>query len=225
MNDMVKKSPQKLRFAVLATDGVVFALHEGVLFVRLIKVVVPEFAGRWGLPGGLIHPNEVADVAMERHLKEKADLQDPYTEQLYTFSNVGRDPRGRVVSVAYLGLVRPDQMGSMETKITKWCPVSKVSKLAYDHNEIISVAVERLRARVGYTNIMQFLLPREFTLSELQSTYETVLGRELDKRNFRKKVIELGFVKGTGHQQRGGAHRPADLYRFSEKEVKIVEVL
>lgn len=224
---MTKKiHKHNLRFAVLATDCSVFAIRNGVLHVLLVKVSIPDFAGKWGLPGGLIHPDEVADESVRRHLKDKVGLYGTYLEQLYTFSKINRDPRGRVVSVAYIGLARSVKMRSFDgADNTCWLPIDAVPKLAYDHNEILAVAIERLRARIEYTNIIQFLLPKKFTFSELQLSYETVLGRTLDKRNFRKKITELKLVERTGQQRRGDAHRPADLYRSSCPSVRIVEVL
>jgi 8-oxo-dGTP diphosphatase len=198
----------------------------GQLHVLLGRVnVEPHYKNQWGLIGGLILPEEEADQAVERHLSKKAGFKGVYTEQLYTFSSVTRDPRNRVISVAYLCLVpevSTQEGGSLETY---WCSVKKLPKLAYDHSEIVRVATERLRARIAYTNIAQHLLPKEFTLTELQHAYETVLGRTLDKRNFRKKVQETGFVTATKNKVRKGASRPALLHRFASNKVKVIEIL
>lgn len=215
-----------LRFAVIATDTVAFRVHAGHLEVLLIQVTNTHFEGMEGLPGGLIAPNETAEVAAARHLSEKGGLSGGYLEQLYTFSDVDRDPRGRVVSVAYLALFGPEEARLQDTtERARWCPVSNVPALAYDHGTILRTALERLRARVGYTTIVRYLLPTEFTLTDLQSTYETILGHPLDKRNFRKKILALTLISETGHTRTQGASRPAALYHFVKKGVQTIEIL
>lgn len=215
----------KLRFAVLAVDTVLFSVRQGELKVLLMKINrPPHYEGNyWGVPGGLIDPKETADVAAIRHLKEKGGAQFSYMEQLYTFSKLDRDPRGRVVSVAYLSLTpRGDQK---EGSGVAWHPVSKLPKLAFDHKEIITMALERLRAKLEYTNIARGLLPDEFTLGELQAVYETVLKRRLDKRNFRKKLAQLKLLSDTKKKKRTARSRPAKLYRFRDRAPKVVEIL
>lgn len=223
-----KPTPEELRFAALAVDVVCFRVVEKRLEVLLGKVVSPSspFNGRWAHIGGLIAVEETAEDAVERLLRDKAGLSGVALEQLATFSRVNRDPRGRVVSVAYLGLVDPEEgEGSGGHVETKWVPLREATKLAYDHDEISEAALERLRAKLGYTNIARHLLPPEFTLSELQAVYETVLGRALDKRNFRKKIIATGLLKETGKTRRKGAMRPAALYRFAHREQRVIEIL
>ncbi len=215
-------SKPKLRFAVLATDTVLLRLRDRQLEVLLIPVVIPQFKGKIGLPGGLIDPKETAEQAAVRHLRDKAGVTNAYIEQLYTFSGVKRDPRGRVVSVAHLGLVAPD---SEAGEGSVWYPVRSLPQLAYDHSEVLNVALERLRARVGYTTIIRHLLPRTFTLTDLQQAYEDILGRELDKRNFRKKILALDVLTETGRKRTQGASRPAELYHFSRKGVETIDIL
>ena len=147
-----------------------------------------------------------------------------YLEQLYTFSEVTRDPRGRVVAVAYLGLV-PSTVVGKEAADALWIPVKRMEKLAYDHNDILTTAVERIRAKISYTNIACQLLPKEFTLGELQELYEVILGHDIDKRNFRKKIMSLKMVKPTGKKRGGSANRPAELYTCASKGVKEMEIL
>lgn len=220
-------SKSKLQFAILAVDVVCFRVSAEGLSVLLGEVNVPPFfVNKWGVIGGLISPKETAEDAVNRHLKTKAGMTKLYKEQLYTFSQVDRDPRGRVVSVAYMALVHGDQRDEKKASVnTRWCPVSALPKLAYDHNEIVEGGVERLRAKIGYTNIAQHLLSKEFTLSELQSVYEVVLDREVDKRNFRKKVIGVRMVKKTGKKKFLGTKKPAALYSFMKNKVEIVEIL
>jgi 8-oxo-dGTP diphosphatase len=215
-----------LRFAVLAIDVALFTVLDHRLCVLLIPVDrPPHFVSRRGLPGGLIAPEETAEQAVARHLRDKAEISGVYVEQLATFSAVDRDPRGRVVSVAYLGLMPAEQAAAVPlARGQRWMPVDQVDHLAYDHDEILAAACERLRARLGYSTIARHLLPREFTLTELQQTYETVLGRPFDKRNFRKKLQEAGIVRATGKMRTGQPSRPAEFHRFAGTDVRVIEL-
>ena len=215
-----------LRFAILAIDVALFAVLDRRLCVMLIPVErPPDFVHMRGLPGGLIAPDETAEQAVTRHLGDKAEVSDAYVEQLATFSAVDRDPRGRVVSVAYLGLMPEEQAAAVPLARDQcWVPVDQAGRLAYDHDEILAAARERLRARLGYSTIARHLLPREFTLTEMQQTYEIVIGRPFDKRNFRKKVQETGIVRATGKMRTGQPSRPAELYRFSGAGVRLIDL-
>ena len=221
---MTKKlKPKELKFAVLATDIVIFTMIGGDLKVLLITVNNPPYyINQLGLPGGLIMPQETAENSARRHMKNKAGIRDAYLEQLYSFSSINRDPRGRVVSVAYMALLPIDKAAKTKLPVgTIWMSTKNIPKLAYDHNEIIKTAIDRLEAKVGYTNIAQFLLSREFTLTELQNVYEIILKRKLDKRNFRKKIIEIKLVKSAGKIQKGVKYRPAELFRFTKKKLQV----
>lgn len=214
--------------AVIATDVVIFTIEHGVLKVLLIAMKKHPYEKHWALPGGLVGGNEGLEDSAMRHLLSKTGVRDLYLEQLATFGDPKRDPFGRVVSVAYMALI-PSQ--TLNLKTTKeyagvaWFPVSKIPSLAYDHKEILQFAHERLKGKLTYTNIAYGLLPKEFTLSELQSTYEIILARKLDKRNFRKKLLALDLVTSTKKYRKEGAHRPAELYRFSHRAPMVVEVL
>jgi 8-oxo-dGTP diphosphatase len=220
-------SSSHIKFAALATDVVCFRVIDKVLHVLLGKVVsTHRDQGMWAHIGGLIRPTETADESVVRLLKDKAGVDHVYTEQLYTFSAVDRDPRGRVVSVGYLALANedPSSPDNASTEIT-WCPINKVPKLGYDHNEILQVAIDRLCAKLEYTNIAQHLLPKEFTLSDLQHVYEVVLGSKIDKRNFRKKILATGLIQDTGNVAKRGVMRPAALYTFTSQKQKVVQIL
>lgn len=231
---MLKTNPPSaadLRFAVLAADAAVFTAIDGVLCVRLMKVNrPPHFVDVPGLLGGLIHPQETAEETTRRMIAEKGQL-DPkklHLEQLYTFSRVDRDPRGRVVAVAYIALVPYDQLSLTEQSSTDqayWTPLSKAKKLAFDHDEILQVALTRLRSRARYTTLIAKLMPKAFTLTELEGVFEAIIGTDLDKRNFRKKILKLGILEETGEKRAAGAFRPAALYRFSSTKVQDIEVL
>jgi 8-oxo-dGTP diphosphatase len=224
----VKKSLKKYSHAVIATDVAIFTVREGALQVLLIKMKKEPYRRSWALPGGLIQGTETADQAARRHLGTKAGVRKAYLEQLYTFSRVNRDPFGRVVSVAYIALIPSDNLlltTTDEYADVRWFPVADLPPLAYDHREIIEYAIRRLAAKLEYTNIASSLLPAEFTLQELQQIYETILGRPLDKRNFRKKLLSLAILKGVSGKKTTGAHRPAQLYAFVSRTPHAVQIL
>jgi 8-oxo-dGTP diphosphatase len=169
------------------------------------------------LPGGFVRLDETLDEAARRELEEEAGLKDIFLEQLYTFGAVNRDPRERVVSVAYYALVKLaafTTQAATDASDAQWFPISKVPKLAFDHAEILGTALARLKGKVRYRPIGFELLPPKFTLSQLQHLYESVLATELDKRNFRKKVLSLALFVPLKETQIAGRHRPAQLFRF-----------
>ena len=220
-----------LRFAVLAADTALFTIKDGALHVRLITVDrPPHFKSVPGLPGGLLHPHETADDAAVRHLEEKTgiDAKKLYIEQLYTFSHVDRDPRGRVVAVAYLALVPWEKLSTNEqtdSAEARWVPVKSAKKLAYDHDEILAMALHRLRSRVHYTTLINKLMPHEFTLTDLEKAYECLISSNIDKRNFRKKILKLKILKELPNKKSSGRFRPAQLYAFASSKVTEIEVL
>jgi len=201
----------------MTVDCAVFGLDDAELKVLLIQRGLEPFKGRWALPGGFVRVDETIDEAARRELAEEAGLKNVFLEQLYTFGAVARDPRERVVSVAHFALVKlSDHRATAATDAAEaeWFPVSKVPKLAFDHREILALAVERLKGKVRYQPIGFELLPPKFTLSQLQHLYEAVLGTELDKRNFRKKVLGFGLLVPHQEKLAGGRHRPAQLFSF-----------
>lgn len=195
---------------------VIFTVDAGRLHVLLIRRSAPPFKGSWSLPGGLLNPWESLDDAAVRKLDEETGVTDVFLEQLYTFSNL--DGRGSV-AVAYFALVdmRRTQLAQRREWPPAWFPVSDTPPLAFRNEVVVDYALRRLRAKLSYSNVAYSLLPAEFSLSELQRTYEAILGRALDKRNFRKRVISLRLVEPTGHRASEGRHRPAQLYRFRER--------
>ncbi len=223
--------PHELRFAVLAADAVMFTVFDGRLHVRLIPVHLPPyFSHLAGIPGGLLAPTETADQAAVRHATTKGGVlhEHLYLEQLYTFSAINRDPRNRVVAVAYLGLVPWEVLtktAERDTAAATWVRIDKLPKLAYDHREIIRVGLERLRSRVTYTTIIKQLMPKEFTLTDLEVMYETVLGQDIDKRNFRKKVLKTGVLQVLPRERTGEQHRPAKLYRFLNRDIEPIAII
>lgn len=221
----------ELPYVVIATDTLLFTIKDGELFVRLTRVHrPPHFNDTSGFPGGLIVKGETAELASLRHTKDKAhiDTEKMYIEQLYTFSAIDRDPRGRVVAVAYLALVPWEELSMAEQDATKdawWARVQGLKGLAYDHDEMLKVALSRLRTRITYTTLISKLMPKEFTLSELEQSFEAVVKKDLDKRNFRKKLHKLGVLRELSKKRTGAKHRPASLYTFQSTKVIDIEVL
>jgi 8-oxo-dGTP diphosphatase len=221
-------APQKYKFAVIATDVVIFTVEKNQLKVLLIKMKKAPYTGYWAAPGGLIKPQESVDAAASRVLKEKAGLSGIHLEQLYTFGKANRDPFGRVVSVGYFALIPSVDIKlhtTDEYSDIQWYPINKLPRLAYDHAEVIQVAKKRLQAKLEYTNIVYSLLPKEFTLSELQQIYETILDRKMDKRNFRKKILSLHILKRLRKKRQGNAHRPAELYSFISRTPIVIKLI
>jgi 8-oxo-dGTP diphosphatase len=207
----------------LTVDCVVFGLDEGDLKVLLIQRGKAPYRGRWALPGGFVNMDEKLETAALRELSEETGLGGLFLEQLYTFGDPGRDPRGRTISVAYYALVAlagRTIAAADDAKKAAWFAVSDLPSLAFDHQRILEVAVARLKAKVRYQPIGFELLPARFTLSQLQHLYETILDRKLDKRNFRKKILGMDVLKETAEMETDVAHRAARLYRFDEAKYR-----
>jgi 8-oxo-dGTP diphosphatase len=203
--------------AALAVDCVVFGYDDEGLRVLLIQRGAPPFERAWALPGGFVRMDETLDQAARRELTEETGVSQLYIEQLYTFSALDRDPRERVVSVAYFALVKLSDhsiRAATDASDAAWFAVDELPSLAFDHESIIAMALERLRGKVRYRPIGFELLPPKFTLTKLQSLYEAVLGTELDKRNFRKRVLAMDLLEELDEVEADVAHRAARLYRF-----------
>lgn len=214
--DAAFEIPANQRPAV-TVDIVVFTLQERELHLLLIKRSYAPFQERWALPGGFVKLDEPLDQAARRELEEETGLHDVYLEQLYTFGEPARDPRTRVISVAYFALVRADQQTlhtSNESSDVRWFPVRDIPQpLAFDHDQILRFAVDRLRSKLEYTTLAFQLLPEVFTLPELKQTYEQILGEQLDRGNFYRKIKEAELLEPVGRVRESGG-RPAALYRF-----------
>jgi 8-oxo-dGTP diphosphatase len=207
----------------LTVDCVVFGLDESDLKVLLIQRDIEPFVGRWALPGGFVRENETLEGAALRELREETGLSKVYLEQLYTFGHPDRDPRERIVTVAYYALVKlldHRVQAATDARNAAWFEVGDLPKLAFDHDEILDVALKRLQGKVRYVPIGFELLPPKFSLTQLQRMYEIILERSLDKRNFRKKVLSLDILEELDEVEQDVAHRAARLYRFDERKYK-----
>lgn len=207
----------------LTVDCVVFGLDDDDLKVLLVRRDLPPFEGRWALPGGFVRIDETVDDAARRELQEETGLERVYLEQLYTFGELKRDPRERVVSVAYYALCKLSDhrvKAATDAREAAWFGVTDVPKLAFDHHEILEMAMERLRGKVRYQPIGFELLPPKFKLTQLQKLYEAILDTTLDKRNFRKKVLAMGLLEELDEVEQDVAHRAARLYRFDRQKYR-----
>jgi 8-oxo-dGTP diphosphatase len=201
----------------VTVDIVIFTIREASLQVLLVKRGVPPFEGHFALPGGFIRVQESIEAAALRELYEETGVRDLFLEQLYTFGDPHRDPRGRVITVAYYALIASDKssvVAGADAAEAHWFHVEKIPNLAFDHTDILEYALERLRNKLEYTTVGFQLLPKKFTLSELQGVYEAILGKRLDKRNFRRKIALLGILKPLREWHRTG-RKPAQLFRFA----------
>jgi 8-oxo-dGTP diphosphatase len=201
----------------LTVDIIIFTVREAHLQVLLICRGEPPYKGEWALPGGFVRMEESLEDAATRELEEETGIQNAYLEQLFTYGDPKRDPRGRVVTVAYFSLIPTDKPvhpeGGTDVSQAGWFPVEDLPPLAFDHSEILTYALRRLRYKLEYSAVGFELLPSEFSLSEIQSTYEIILGEKLDKRNFRRRIISAGIIEETAHM-RSGEGRPARLFRY-----------
>lgn len=201
----------------VTVDIAIFTLKTGALEVLLVKRGVPPFEGQFAIPGGFVREDEGLEEAAMRELYEETGVRNVFLEQLYTFGDPRRDPRGRVITVAYYALISSETLSLMagaDAAEARWFPADTLPPLAFDHQKILDYALERLRNKLEYTTVGFQLLPPKFTLSELQKVYEAILGKRLDKRNFRRKIALLGILRPLGEKRQTG-RKPAQLFQFS----------
>lgn len=199
----------------VTTDIVIFTIQDEELKVLLIQRAADPYQGQWCLPGGFVEIDEDLEHAALRELREETGITGVYLEQLYTFGKPDRDPRERVISVAYYALVPTDRLDlhpSTDAADAAWFSCSRLPAPGFDHAQIISMARDRLVSKLQYSTIAMNFMPVRFTLSELQRVYEIITGSELDKRNFRKRVLSYECIQTAGDEKRNGRHRPARLY-------------
>ncbi len=207
----------------VTVDCVIFGFDKNQLKVLLTKRAIEPFLGKWAFPGGFIQEDENADDCALRKLQEEAGLKDIFLEQLYTFSDLARDPRGRVISIAYYALVRPDAYtleAGVDIDAVQWFGIDEKLDLAFDHKQILNTAIQRLRGKIRYQPIGFELLPKQFTLPDLHNLYETVLQRSIDRGNFRKKILSMGLLIDHSDKQKDRRARAAKIYSFDRVKYK-----
>lgn len=201
----------------ISVDSVVFGYTEGTLKVALIERKKHPFIGMWAIPGGFMEGNETVEETARRELKEETGIDNVYLEQFHVFNKPGRDPRGPTITIALFALIDSEQchlIASEDAAKAKWWPAYQIPSLAFDHDEIYVKALEALRIALRTRPLAFELLPKEFTLTHLQDLYEQVFAIKLDKRNFRKKIANMDFIRPTGKKTKGGRQRPAVLYYY-----------
>ena len=212
----------------VAVDTVLFVVDGGRLKTYLVQLKSGPLRGKWTFPGGLVRVGEMLDDAARRQLLSTTGLKCAYLEQLFTFGDPSRDPRAHVVSVAYMALISdPARVAVPSHKYAAggWYEVpGQLPPLAYDHALIADYALSRLKAKLAYTNIAAFVLPKSFTFKELEDLYAAILGRSLDRRNFRRRIAAMGLLKKLP-VKRYGPHRPAGLYSFRKQTLQVVQML
>lgn len=204
----------------LTVDAVVFGYEEGLVSILLVKRKYEPFKGCWALPGGFVLEDESLEAAVERELHEETGVKINYLEQLYTFGNPARDPRGRIVSIAYFGLVRPDAFhikASTDAEEAEWFDINQLPEISFDHKEIIESAIKRLQGKITYEPIGFELLDKKFTFSDLEKLYSSLLGRAVDRRNFRKKIQSFNILDDLDEKVSKSTGRPANLFQFNRK--------
>lgn len=217
MSKIENKKDKKYFNPSVTVDVVIFTIEEDRLKILLIDRANKPFQGKKALPGGFMLKGETTKDSALRILEDKAGVEGVYIEQLYTFDDLNRDPRGQVLSVVYFAIINRDAIKIKKNKATEnpvFFSIKDLPSLAFDHGKITAYALLRLRYKLEYTNIVFSLLQKQFTLSQLQKAYEIILNNKLDKRNFRKKFLALGLVRPVKGKLEGGRQRPAQLYSF-----------
>jgi len=210
----------------VTTDVVIFTLASDSLKVLLVRRAHAPFEDQWALPGGFVEIGEDLEVCALRELEEETGVTGVFLEQLYTFGAPQRDPRERVITVAYYALVPMDRLhlrAASDAREVAWFRCDALPGLAFDHADIVRMAQQRLSAKLQYSTLALQFMPERFTLGELQRVYEIILGEPQDKRNFRKRVLAYDCIEDTGTERRNGNHRPARLYTVKTPgEVRII---
>jgi 8-oxo-dGTP diphosphatase len=210
---------KKDRFYI-TTDSVVFTIINDDLNILLVKRKYAPFKGKYALPGGFVRLSEDIEASALRELKEETGVKNIFMKQLNSYGKVGRDPRARIITVPFFALINSDKVklqGGTDAESAHWFPISELPELGFDHKKIIADALDYLKSELQKTNVAVQIMPEKFTLTELQKMYEAVLDTELDKRNFRKKIKELDLLKSLNETKMDGPHRPAQLFKFKDK--------
>ena len=211
---------------LVTVDNVIFTIINEKLQVLLVSRPIEPFKDLWTLPGWFVLESETLEEAAYRKLEEKTSVKNIYLEQLYTFSDVKRDPRWRVISTAYMAIVaRENLLVKSWTWDIKFFPVNALPKLWFDHKNVVEYAIKRLKRKLEYTNLAQYILPEKFTLTQLQNVYKIVMNQNFDVRNFRKKINKLWILQETWEKEIWNKYRPAKLFKFSNKDIEIIDII
>ncbi|MFA5084545.1 MAG: NUDIX domain-containing protein [Candidatus Paceibacterota bacterium] len=222
MNDI-----RKYEKPSVTVDIVIYTIQDNDLKVLLVKRGVEPFKGKWAIPGGFVKIHEFLEDAAKRELAEETGVKDVYLEQLYSFGDPERDPRGRVITIAYMALINSEKIklsAATDVSEAQWFSLKKIQSLAFDHRKILDYSLKRLKWKFGYTTVAFSLLPEKFAISEVQKIYEIVFGRKFDKRNFAKKIISLNILKEEGIKK-DVSYRPPMLYSLKKGIGEVVEIL
>jgi 8-oxo-dGTP diphosphatase len=211
----------------VTVDIVIFTIQNKELKVLLVKRNIEPFKEKWAIPGGFVRINESLEEAAQRELQEETGIKKVYLEQLYTFGNVKRDPRGRVITVSYMALVNSENIilnATTDVSDAKWFSINNLPILAFDHKDILDYAIQRLKWKFEYTTVAFSLLSKEFTIRQIQDIYEIVFNKKFDKRNFAKKLLSINILQEKAIK-RNVSHRPPRLYSLRKNIGEIVEII
>ena len=210
----------------VAVDAVVFGYYNNKLKILLIQQKFGSSANKWALPGGFVKDNETLEHAVIRELYEETGVKTNYLEQLYTFGEINRDERARIITIAYIALINPKNYSlkaDTDAKDAKWFDVKNIPALAFDHKDIITTGLERLKAKINYQPIGFELLNSKFPFSDLENLYQTILDKKIDRRNFRKKLLSFGILQETNEIQKKESGRPAKLFKFNKQKYREIQ--
>jgi len=224
---MQKESIHKYEKPSVTADIVIYTIQNNELKILLVKRGIEPFKNKWAIPGGFVRIHESLEDAAKRELEEETGVKDVYLEQLYSFGDPKRDPRGRVITVAYMALINSEKIklkAATDVSEVQWFSIKKIPQLAFDHKKILDYSLKRLKWKFEYTTVAFSLLPKKFTISEIQNIYEIVFNRQFDKRNFAKKVLSLDILKEE-EIKKDVSHRPPMLYSLKKDIGEVVEIL
>ena len=223
----MEENIHKFKKPSVTTDIVIFTIKENELKILLVKRKIEPFKDKWALPGGFVRIDESLEQAAKRELEEETGVKNIYLEQLYTFGNLERDPRGRVITVAYMALINSNEIklqATTDVSDAQWFSIKKIPQLAFDHKKILDYSLKRLKWKFEYTTVAFSLLQKKFALSKIQKIYEIIFGKKFDKRNFNKKILTLNILKEEGINK-DVPYRPPMLYSLKKDIGDIVELL
>ena len=224
---MKQEDMHKFEKPSVTADIVIFTIKDNDLKVLLVKRKIAPFKDTWALPGGFVRIDESLEDAAKRELEEETGVKDVYLEQLYSFGNPKRDPRGRVITIAYMALVNSENIklkATTDVSDAQWFSIKKIPQLAFDHKKILDYSLKRLKWKFEYTTVAFSLLPKKFAISQIQKIYETVFNKNFDKRNFAKKIVSLNILKEEGIKK-DVSHRPPMLYSLKKNIGDVVEII